>query len=92
MEKGGRVRLQLLVNIDLGAEISPEGIVGAFDEAIQQVAYTYGNRGSRQYIGDTACVWYCLGGAALSRAEGKSWQSTAMLTNDNNKNIWEENK
>lgn len=83
------MKIQLLVDIDLGAEISPEEIVDAFDEAIQQVAYTYGNRGSGQYIGDTACVWRHLGGAALSRAEGKAWQSVAMLTNDNNKNIWE---
>ena len=82
------MKVQLLVDIDLGAETSPEGIVDAFGDAIQQVAYTYGNRGSCQYIGDTACVWCHLGGAVLSRAEGKSWQSTAMLTNNDNENIW----
>lgn len=83
------MKLQLLVDVDLGEETSPEGIVDAFDEAIQQVAYTYGNRGSPKYIGDTACVWCHLGGAALSRAEGRSWRSTVMLTKNDNGNIME---
>ena len=82
------MKLQLLVDIDLGVETSPTEIADAFGEAIQQVAYTYGNRGSRQYIGDTACVWCHLGGTALSRAEGKTWRSTAMLTKNDNENIW----
>ena len=82
------MKLQLLVDVDLGAETSPERIVDAFGDAVQQVAYAYGNRGSCQYIGDTACVWCYLGGAALSRAEGKSWWSTAMLTKNDNENIW----
>lgn len=82
------MKLQLLVDINLGAETSPAEIADAFGEAIQQVAYTYGNRGSRQYIGDTACVWCHLGGTALSRAEGRSWRSTAMLTKNDNENIW----
>ena len=86
------MKIQLLVDIDLGAETSPTEIADAFNEAIQQVAYAYGNSGSSQYIGDTACVWRYLGGAALSRAEGKSWWSTAMLTNNDNENIIEENK
>jgi len=86
------VKLQLLVDVDLGADTSPAEIVDAFNEAIQQVAYTHGNRGSIQYIGDTACVWCHLGGAALSRAEGRSWQSTAMLTHNDNENIMEERK
>lgn len=81
------MKLQLLVDIDLGAKTSPEEIAYAFDEAIQQVAYAYGNYGSRQYIGDTACVWCYLGGAALSRAEGRLWRSTAMLTSNDNENI-----
>lgn len=88
MEKGGQVKLQLLVDIDLGTETSPAEIVDAFNEAIHQVVYTYGNRGSDKYIGDTACVWCHLGGAALSRAGGKSWQSAAMLTKNDNENIW----
>lgn len=83
------MKVQLLVDIDLGAETSPEGIVDAFGDAIQQVAYAYGNRGSCQYIGDTACVWCHLGGAALSHAEGRSWQSTVMLTHNDNENIME---
>lgn len=82
------MKLQLLVDIDLGAETSPAEIVDAFGEAIQQVVYTYGNRGSDKYIGDTACVWCYLGGTALSRAEGKTWRSTAMLTKNDNENIW----
>lgn len=82
------MKLQMLLDIDLGAETSPDEIVDAFGEAIHQVAYTYGNRGSRQYIGDTACVWCYLGGAALSRAEGKTWQSTVMLTRKDDENIW----
>lgn len=82
------MKLRLLVDVDLGAETSPAEIVDAFGDAIQQVAYAYGNRGSCQYIGDTACVWCHLGGAALSRAEGKSWRSTAMLTKNDNENIW----
>ena len=82
------MKMQLLVDIDLGTETSPTGVADAFSEAIQQVAYTYGNYGSRQYIGDTACVWCYLGGTALSRAEGRSWQSTAMITHNNNENIW----
>lgn len=82
------MKIQLLVDIDLGTETSPTGIADTFCEAIQQVAYTYGNRGSRQYIGDTACVWCHLGGAALSCAGGKSWRSTAMLTHNDNENIW----
>ena len=82
------MKIQLLVDIDLGAETSPSEIVDAFNEAIQQVAYTYGNRGSQKYIGDAAYVWCHLGGAALSRAEGKSWRSTAMLTHNDNENIW----
>lgn len=86
------MKLQMLIDIDLGAETSPAEIADAFSEAIQQVAYTYGNRGSSQYIGDTACVWCHLGGTALSRAEGVSWRSTAMLTYDNSKNIREENR
>ena len=81
------MKVQLLVDIDLGAETSPSEIVDAFNEAIHQVAYAYGNRGSRQYIGDTVCMWFHLMGAALSRAEGKSWQSTAMLTQNDNENI-----
>lgn len=83
------MKMQLLVDIDLGAETSPVEIVDAFSEAIQQVAYTYGNYGSSQYIGDTACVWCYLGGAALSRAEGRSWRSTAILTHNDNENIME---
>ena len=83
------MKLQLLVDVDLGAETSPAEIVDAFNDAIHQVAYAYGNRGSLQYIGDTACVWCYLGGAALSHAEGKSWQSTAMLTHNDNENIME---
>ena len=82
------MKMQLLVDIDLGTETSPSEIVDAFGEAVQQVVYTYGNRGSRQYIGDTACVWCYFGGAALSRAEGRSWRSTAMLTHNDNENIW----
>lgn len=82
------MKLQMLLDIDLGVETSPAEIVDAFGEAIQQVAYAYGNRGSRQYIGDTACVWGYLGGAALSRSEGKTWQSTVMLTKNDNENIW----
>lgn len=82
------MKMQLLVDIDLGTETSPTGVADAFSEAIQQVACTYGNSGSRKYIGDTARMWFRLGGAALSRAEGKSWQSTAMLTHDDNENIW----
>lgn len=82
------MKIQLLVDIDLGTEASPAEIVDAFGEAIQQVAYTYGNCGSSQYIGDTACVWCHLGGTALSRAEGKTWRSTAMLTKNDNENIW----
>lgn len=82
------MKMQLLVDVDLRAETSPAEIADAFGEAIQQVAYAYGNRGSIQYIGDTACVWCHLGGAALSRAEGKSWRSTAMLTKNDNENIW----
>ena len=89
MEKGGQVKLQLLVDVDLGAETSPAEIADTFCEAIQQVEYAYGNRGSSQYIGDTACVWRHLGGSALSRAEGKSWRSTAMLTHNDNENITE---
>lgn len=83
------MKLQMLLDIDLGAETSPAEIADAFCEAIQQVAYTYGNCGSRQYIGDTACVWCHLEGAALSRAEGRSWQSTVMLTHNDNENIME---
>ena len=86
------MKMQLLVDIDLGENASASEIADAFGEAIQQVAYAYGNRGSGQYIGDTACVWCHLGGAALSRAEGKSWRSTAMLTHNDNENIMEENK
>ena len=83
------MKMQLLVDVDLGAETSPAEIVDAFNGAIHQVAYAYGNRGSLQYIGDTACVWCHLGGATLSRAEGKSWQSTAMLTHNDAENITE---
>jgi len=83
------MKIQLLVDIDLGAEISPEGIVEAFDEAVQQVAYAYGNMGSWKYLGDVACSWHPTVGPRLIRDEGKSWQSVAMFTNDNNKNIWE---
>ena len=83
------MKLQLLVDMDLGVETSPTGIADTFCEAIQQVAYTYGNCGSSRYIGDTACVWCHLEGAALSRAEGKSWRSTAMLTYNDNENIIE---
>lgn len=82
------MKLQLLVDIDLRENVSPDEIVDAFGEAIQQVVYTYGNRGSDKYIGDTACVWCHLGGTALSRAEGKTWRSTAMLTKNDNENIW----
>lgn len=81
------MKLQLLVDIDLRENASPAEIVDAFNEAIHQVAYTYGNRGSCQYIGDIARMWCHLGGVALSRAEGKSWQSTAMLTKNDNENI-----
>ena len=83
------MKLQLLIDVDLGAETSPVEIADAFNEVIQQVAYTYGNPGSGQYIGDTACVWCYLEGTALSRAEGKSWRSTAMLTHNDNENIME---
>lgn len=83
------MKLQLLVDIDLESETYPAEIVDAFGEAIQQVVYTYGNRGSPKYIGDTACVWCYLGGTALSRAEGKTWQSTVMLTHNDNENIME---
>lgn len=83
------MKLQLLVDVDLGTETSPAGIVDAFGEAIQQVVYTYGNRGSPKYIGDIACMCCHLGGTALSRAEGRSWQSTAMLTHNDNENIME---
>ena len=86
------MKLQLLVDIDLGSETSPAEIVDAFGEAVQQVVYTYGNRGSPKYIGDTACVWCHLGGTALSRAEGKTWRSTAILTHNDNENITEERK
>lgn len=86
------MKLQLLVDIDLGAETSPVEIADTFGEAIQQVAYTYGNCGSRKYIGDTACAWCYLGCTALSRAEGRSWRSTAMLTHNDNENIMEERK
>lgn len=82
------MKMQVLVDIDLGEKTSPSEIVEAFNEAIQQVAYTYGNYGSSKYIGDTACVWCYLGGTALSRAEGKSWRSTVMLTKNDNENIW----
>ena len=82
------MKLQLLVDVDLRENASASEIADAFGEAIQQVAYTHGNRGSIQYIGDTACVWRHLGGAALSRAEGRSWQSTVMLTRNDNENIW----
>ena len=82
------MKLQLLVDVDLGSETSPAEIVDAFGEAIQQVVYTYGNRGSTKYIGGTACVWCHLGSTALSRAEGKTWRSTAMLTKNDNENIW----
>lgn len=82
------MKLQMLIDIDLGAETSPAEIVDTFGEAIQQVVYTYGNRGSQKYIGDTACVWCHLGGTALSRAEGKTWRSTVMLTKNDNENIW----
>ena len=83
------MKLQLLVDIDLGTETSPTGIADTFCEAIQQVAYTYGNRGSGQYIGYTACSWRPPKEARFIRAEGKSWQSTAMLTKNDNENIWE---
>lgn len=82
------MKIQLLVDIDLGAETSPAEIADAFGGAIQQVAYTYGNRGSSKYIGDAACVWRFLGGVVFSRAEGRSWRSTAMLTKNDNENIW----
>ena len=82
------MKLQMLIDIDLGAETSPAEIVDAFGEAVHQVVYTYGNRGSGKYIGTTACVWSHLGGTALSRAEGKTWRSTAMLTKNDNENIW----
>lgn len=81
--------MQLLVDIDLGAETSPAEIVDVFGEAIHQVVYTYGNRGSSKYIGGTAVFWGHLGGTALSRAEGKTWRSTAMLTHNDNENIME---
>lgn len=83
------MKLQLLVDIDLGTETSPTGIADTFCEAIQQVAYTYGNRGSGQYIGYTACSWRPPKEARFIRAEGKSWRSTAMLTKNDNENIWE---
>lgn len=86
------MKLQMLLDIDLGAETSPVEIADTFNGAIQQVAYTYGNCGSSQYVGDTACVWCYLGGAALSRAEGKSWRSTVMLTHNDNENITEGRK
>lgn len=82
------MKLQLLMDIDLGSETHPAEIVDAFGEAIQQVVYTYGNRGSPKYIGDIACMCCHLGGTALSRAEGKTWRSTAMLTKNDNENIW----
>ena len=47
MEEGGQVKLQLLVDVDLGSETSPAEIVDAFGEAVQQMVYTYGNRGPR---------------------------------------------
>ena len=78
----------MLIDIDLGAETSPAEIVDAFGEAIHQVVYTYGNRGFQKYIGTTACVWCHLGGTALSRSEGKTWQSTVMLTRKDDENIW----
>ena len=86
------MKLQLLVDIDLGPETSPAEIADAFGEAVQQVVYAYGNRGSPKYIGDTACVWCHLGGTALSRAEGRSWRSTAKLTHNDSENITEEGK
>jgi len=82
------VKLQLLVDIDLGTETSPSAIADAFTEAIYQVAYAYGNIGSWKYLGDVACSWHPTVGPRLIRDEGKSWQSVAMLTNDNNENIW----
>lgn len=82
------MKLQLLVDIDLGVETSPAEIVDAFGEAIQQVVYTYGNRGSDKYIGDTACSWHPTVGPRLIHAEGKSWRSTVMLTKNDNENIW----
>lgn len=83
------MKLQLLVDIDLGTETSPTEIVDAFGEAIQQVAYSYGNMGSWKYLGDVACLWHPLRGARFVRAEGKSWRSTAMLTKNDNENIME---
>lgn len=82
------MKIQLLVDVDLGSETSPAEIADAFGEAIQQVVYTYGNRGSTKYIGDTACLWSHLGGTALSCAEGKTWRSTVMLTKKDDENIW----
>lgn len=95
------MKIQLLVDIDLGTETSPTGIADTFCEAIQQVAYTYGNRGSGQYIGYRgsgqyigymACSWRPPKEARFIRAEGKLWRSVAMLTKNENENIWEENK
>lgn len=83
------MKLQLLVDVDLGTETSPAEIVDAFNEAIQQVAYAYGNIGSWKYIGDVACSWQPMRGARLVRAEGRAWQSTAMLTHNDNENIME---
>lgn len=83
------MKIQLLVDIALGEETSPAEIADAFGEAIQQVAYAYGNMGSWKYLGDVACSWHPTVGPRLIRAEGKSWRSTAMLTHNDNENIME---
>ena len=83
------MKLQLLVDIDLGENASVSEIVDAFDEAIYQVAYAYGNKGSWKYLGDALCSWQPMRGARFIRAEGKSWRSTAMLTYNDNENIME---
>lgn len=86
------MKLQLLVDIDLRENASASEIADAFDEAIYQVAYAYGNMGSWKYIGDVACSWQPMRDARLVRAEGRSWQSAAMLTHNDNENIMEERK
>lgn len=86
------MKLQILIDVDLGVETSPAAVVDAFNEAIHQVAYAYGNMGSWKYIGDVASSWRPVERSRLVFAEGKSWRSTAMLTQDDSKNIWEENK
>ena len=83
------MKLQLLMDIDLGVETSPSEIVDAFNEAIHQVAYAYGNAGSWKYLGDIAGSWRPRQRTRLVNAEGKSWWSTAMLAQDNNENMRE---